>query len=367
MPVASGSLSSADIVRMLDRLSDGIIVLSPDWQIRYLNAPARRMTRREDSDPTGKHAWTEFPDVVGHPIQIAYEEAMRSGRPRQLVEYFAPSDRWFEIRIFPYDDQLVAFFRDATEEQRSETVLREQAERIAEAERIVGFGVWRWDVASGRVGWSDQLHRIYGLEPGEFEGTVEAFMERVHPRRPRAGSGRHQPLAGDARGLHLRGADHPGRRRRAGSALEGPGRVRRGGCPGGARRRLPRRHRSGQRRARTRCQRAADASDHRQHPVDDHRQGPRRPLPDEQPRGRAGDRHLPGGARRPALHRCLPARDRRRPNVSTTSRRPAKASRFYGEVSMQRDGEDRDLRRRSPSPSPTTRDTRPRPARSRPT
>ncbi len=51
---------------------------------------------------------------------------------------------------------------------------------LGEAERIAGFGIWRWDVASGRVHWSDELHRIYGLRPGEFGGTVDAFVERIH-------------------------------------------------------------------------------------------------------------------------------------------------------------------------------------------
>ena len=57
---------------------------------------------------------------------------------------------------------------------------------MAEAERIASFGVWRWDLAAGAVQWSDELHRIYGLEPGTFEGTPEAFTARLHPEdRPR--------------------------------------------------------------------------------------------------------------------------------------------------------------------------------------
>jgi PAS domain S-box-containing protein len=52
---------------------------------------------------------------------------------------------------------------------------------MTEAERIAGFGVWNWDIASGVVRWSDHLHAIYGLSPGEFEGTVDAFVARLHP------------------------------------------------------------------------------------------------------------------------------------------------------------------------------------------
>jgi hypothetical protein len=34
--------------------------------------------------------------------------------------------------------------------------LREYAARMSEAEQIVGFGVWRWELETGRVLWSDE-------------------------------------------------------------------------------------------------------------------------------------------------------------------------------------------------------------------
>jgi PAS domain S-box-containing protein len=68
-----------------------------------------------------------------------------------------------------------------TDEVLGELELREYADRMAEAERIVRFGVWRWEIETGRVRWSDELHRIYGLAPGEFEGTVDAFVSFLHP------------------------------------------------------------------------------------------------------------------------------------------------------------------------------------------
>src|SRR5262249_54037006 len=53
--------------------------------------------------------------------------------------------------------------------------------RLAEAQRVAHVGSWEWDVASNRVTWSDELHRIYGLEPGQFDGTYQAFLARVYP------------------------------------------------------------------------------------------------------------------------------------------------------------------------------------------
>jgi len=43
------------------------------------------------------------------------------------------------------------------------------------------MGVWRWHLESGVVRWSPEVERIFGLEPGAFEGTLEGFTSRVHP------------------------------------------------------------------------------------------------------------------------------------------------------------------------------------------
>jgi PAS domain S-box-containing protein len=44
-----------------------------------------------------------------------------------------------------------------------------------------GMGTWSWDAASGRVEWDTATERVYGLEPGTFEGTYEAYMALLHP------------------------------------------------------------------------------------------------------------------------------------------------------------------------------------------
>jgi PAS domain S-box-containing protein len=44
-----------------------------------------------------------------------------------------------------------------------------------------GLGTWSWDAESGRVEWDATLERVYGLEPGTFPGTYEAYMALLHP------------------------------------------------------------------------------------------------------------------------------------------------------------------------------------------
>jgi PAS domain S-box-containing protein len=51
---------------------------------------------------------------------------------------------------------------------------------ISEIESLASLGSWEWDVLANRVTWSDELYRIYGLEPATSPATFEAYLDRVH-------------------------------------------------------------------------------------------------------------------------------------------------------------------------------------------
>jgi signal transduction histidine kinase len=55
-------------------------------------------------------------------------------------------------------------------------VLSEREILLSEAERIVHMGSWVWDLRAGTIGWSDELFRIFGHEPGAFEPSLERFL-----------------------------------------------------------------------------------------------------------------------------------------------------------------------------------------------
>ena len=52
---------------------------------------------------------------------------------------------------------------------------------LAEAQDLAHIGSWEWDIASNRITWSDELYRLYGLEPQSVEIDFETYVERVHP------------------------------------------------------------------------------------------------------------------------------------------------------------------------------------------
>jgi PAS domain S-box-containing protein len=81
---------------------------------------------------------------------------------------------------------------------------RSSQERLHVALEAARMGTWEWDIEGGRVTWSAALHRIHGLDPGTFEGTLEAFRREIHPAdRPRVDARIREVLEGAARSYHV--------------------------------------------------------------------------------------------------------------------------------------------------------------------
>ena len=76
---------------------------------------------------------------------------------------------------------VIAIVRDDSDRKAAEEELRRTKERLEESQRLARLGSWEWDIPNNRVIWSDELFRIYGLEPGEIEPTYERFLDRIHP------------------------------------------------------------------------------------------------------------------------------------------------------------------------------------------
>src|SRR5262245_29915204 len=116
---------------------------------------------------------------------IAHHLAALSGE-RQSFQYKL-ADRWYAVLLEPLRDEHgrvagclgVAF--DVTAQRETQERLARSEARLAEAQRVAHVGSFEWDIAHNFVIWSDELHRIYGIEPGQFGGTYEAYLERVDP------------------------------------------------------------------------------------------------------------------------------------------------------------------------------------------
>jgi PAS domain S-box-containing protein len=67
------------------------------------------------------------------------------------------------------------------ERHRSAEALRTTEERMRFALQSADVAIWDMDYTTGVLRWSETMEAQYGLQPGTFGGTFEAFVERVHP------------------------------------------------------------------------------------------------------------------------------------------------------------------------------------------
>ncbi len=59
--------------------------------------------------------------------------------------------------------------------------LQRNQELLIEAERLGRIGSWELDVVSGKLRWSDEIYRMFELDPAQFSPTYENFLRVVHP------------------------------------------------------------------------------------------------------------------------------------------------------------------------------------------
>ena len=81
--------------------------------------------------------------------------------------------------------------------KRSEAYLAESNAKLEEAQRITHVGYWEWDILTGRVNWSDETYRIYGLQPQERPMDIATCQEKIHPEDWQRGM--EEALGGGAR------------------------------------------------------------------------------------------------------------------------------------------------------------------------
>jgi diguanylate cyclase (GGDEF)-like protein/PAS domain S-box-containing protein len=75
---------------------------------------------------------------------------------------------------------VAVLVRDLTEQVSAQETLAESEHRLHEAQALSHVGLWIWDIASDALHLSDELYRIHGVHPAEFEGTMRAYLGLVH-------------------------------------------------------------------------------------------------------------------------------------------------------------------------------------------
>lgn len=75
----------------------------------------------------------------------------------------------------------ITSYQEITERKRVEQELKKKTTQLLEAQSQASIGSWEWDVVANKITWSDELYRIFGLNPGDFEATFEKYLQYILP------------------------------------------------------------------------------------------------------------------------------------------------------------------------------------------
>ena len=127
-------------------------------------------------DAIGKRL-DEIPIIKDSDLASLFIKVLRDNTPTGMGEgpgVLDPS-RHYAGNVFPIPPDAVGLvYYEITAQRRNER-------QLARAQELAKMGSWSWQVGSDRVQWSDEMYRIYGLTPETFKGTLDGFLERVHP------------------------------------------------------------------------------------------------------------------------------------------------------------------------------------------
>ncbi len=133
-----------------------------------------RMIVPEDRERV-RAAIQEHRDKKG-PLKVKYRILTKTGERRWVKDEGIP--------VLGVDGEITridGFVENVTDHKDLEEALAGSEERYKLAQRAANMGSWDWDVASGRLVWSDEIEPMFGFGPGGFSKTYEAFLSCVHP------------------------------------------------------------------------------------------------------------------------------------------------------------------------------------------
>ncbi|TNF52812.1 MAG: PAS domain S-box protein, partial [Burkholderiales bacterium] len=178
------------LVAVLENTSDIVSMADPQGRIFYFNRAGYRLMGLQTDEPiegvmSRVHPPWAFRRVAEEGIPAAMRGELWLGDT--AVYNAAGQEVPMSQRIGAHfgEDGEVRFLwtilRDVSQLKTTQAALNLERERLAEAQTVASIGSWSVDLPQGRVTWSDANFHVLGLEPGQVEPSIDAYLSVVHP------------------------------------------------------------------------------------------------------------------------------------------------------------------------------------------
>ncbi len=177
---------------ILETARDAIVTADSSGRIVGFNIAAESMFALPVEDALGASLTVLMPERYHDAHEAGMRRFLAGGEARVVGSTVELAGRRSDGEEFPLELSLSAFtqrgetiftgiLNDVSERKEAEEALLRSEAGLRQSQRMARLGSWNWDIATNEVTWSDELYRLYGIAPGEFEASYEGFLERVHP------------------------------------------------------------------------------------------------------------------------------------------------------------------------------------------
>ncbi|OGT72817.1 MAG: hypothetical protein A3H44_04685 [Gammaproteobacteria bacterium RIFCSPLOWO2_02_FULL_57_10] len=169
----------------LDAVSDPLFIHDREFKVLRCNRAYAEAAGLPFKEIVGRPYYEMFPKADG-PMEGCRKALERQEDGEEEISVPA-MDRIFNAKFFPIRDAggtylySLHILQDVTEHKRATERLKKSEASLARAQRIAHLGNWDWNIATGELLWSDEVYRLFDLDPGQSGVTYETFLNSVHP------------------------------------------------------------------------------------------------------------------------------------------------------------------------------------------
>lgn len=175
---------------LTENASDLVSIITPDGMLRYVSPTVQRLLGYAPEDVIGHHMSEFYPAEESANVEHALARALAEPEATHTLNHrLRHSDGgWRHYETFgrnlmqePYVRGIVLNSRDISDHRQAEEEIRRHREFLAQAQHIAHLGSWELDLVENKLLWSDEIYRIFELDPAEFSPSYESFLAAVHP------------------------------------------------------------------------------------------------------------------------------------------------------------------------------------------